>query len=85
MALLIQKQSTEGEGVKNFAEFARKYLYQSLFFNTAAGLRFATLLNKRLWYRCFLVNFVKLLRTALYMEHLRWLFLLIVAISTVLF
>ena len=30
-----------------------------VFFNKAAGLRPATLLKKRLWHRCFPVNFVK--------------------------
>ena len=33
------------------------------FFNKLADLRFATLLKKRLWHRCFPVNFAKLLRT----------------------
>ena len=32
-------------------------------FNKVAGLRPAPLLKKRLWHRCFLVNFVKFLRT----------------------
>ena len=35
----------------------------SLFFNTFAGLRSATLLKKRLWRRCFPVHFVKFLKT----------------------
>ena len=35
---------------------------QSLFFNKVAGLRFATLLKKRLWHTCFTMNFVKFLR-----------------------
>ena len=34
-----------------------------LFFNKVAGLRPATLLKKRLWHRCFPVNFAKFLRT----------------------
>ena len=34
------------------------------FFNKVAGLRPATLLNKRLWHGCFPVNFAKLLRTS---------------------
>ena len=38
-------------------------LCQSLFFNKVAGLRPATLFKKRLWRRCFPVNFVKFLRT----------------------
>ena len=36
---------------------------RSLFFSKVAGLRAATLLRKRLWHRCFPVNFVKFLRT----------------------
>ena len=35
----------------------------------------ATLLKKRLWRRCFPVNFAKFLRTSLLTEHLRWLLL----------
>ena len=35
---------------------------QSLFFNKVAGLRFAALLRKRFWQRCFPVNFAKFLR-----------------------
>ena len=49
--------------LRNFAKFTRKHLCQSLFFNKVADLRPATLLKKRLWYRCFPVNFAKLLRT----------------------
>ena len=39
------------------------------------GLRPVTLLKKRLRCQCFLVNFVKLLRTAFFIEHLWWLLL----------
>ena len=35
----------------------------------------ATLLKKRLWQRCFPVNFVKFLRTPFYTKHLWWLLL----------
>ena len=52
-----------------------KYLCQSLFLNKVVGLSPATLLKKRLWYRCFPVNFVKFLRTTFYIEHLWWLLL----------
>ena len=38
-------------------------------------IRPATLLKKRLWHRCFPVNFVKFLRTAFLTEHLWWLLL----------
>ena len=45
------------------------------FFNKVAGLRSTTLLKKRLWHRCFPVNFVRFLRTPFFIEHLRWLLL----------
>ena len=37
--------------------------------------RSATLLKKRLWHRCFPVNFMKFRRTPFYIEHLWWLLL----------
>ena len=46
--------------LRKFAKFTEKHLRQSVFF---AGLRPATLLKKRLWHRCFPVNFAKFLRT----------------------
>ena len=61
--------------LRNFAKFTGKHLCQSLFFNKVAGLRPATLLKKRLWHRCFPVNFVKFLGTPFFTEHLRWLLL----------
>ena len=38
-------------------------------------LRRATLLKKRLWHRCFPMNFAKFLRTPFLTERLRWLLL----------
>ena len=49
--------------LRNFGKFTEKRLCQGLFFNKVAGLRPATLFKKRLWHRCFPVNFVKSLRT----------------------
>ena len=49
--------------LRNFTKFRGKHLCQSLIFNKVAGLRPTTLLKKRLWHRCFPVNFVKFLRT----------------------
>ena len=49
--------------LRNFAKFTGKHLCQSLFLNKVAGLRLATLFKKRLWHRCFPVNFAKFLRT----------------------
>ena len=45
------------------AKFTGKHLCQSVFLNKVAGLKFATLLQKRPWHRCFPVNFAKFLRT----------------------
>ena len=42
---------------------------------TCARLRPATLLKKRLWQRCFPVNFAKILRTPFFTEQFRWLLL----------
>ena len=74
-----QKQSSRGvllKGVlRNLTKLTGKQLYQSLFFNKVADLRPTTLLKKRLWHRCFPVNFVKFLRTPLFTEHLWWLLL----------
>ena len=61
--------------LENSAKFTELHLCQSLFFNKVAGLRPAALLKKRLWDRCFPVNFVKFLRTPFYIEHLWWLLL----------
>ena len=58
-----QRRSIKKGVLKNFAKFTVKHLCQSLFFNKVVGLRPATLLKKRLWQRCFLVNFAKFLRT----------------------
>ena len=61
--------------LKNFAKSTGKHLCQSLFFNRVADVRPATLLKKRLWHRCFPVDFAKFLRTPFFTEHLQWLLL----------
>ena len=58
-----QRCSMKKGVLRNFTKFTGKHLCQSLFFNKVTGLRPATLLEKRLWHRCFPVNFVKFLRT----------------------
>ena len=50
----------------NFAKFTKKHLCQSLFFDKVVGLKSAILLKKRLWPRCFPVDFAKFLRTPFY-------------------
>ena len=61
--------------LRNLTIIHRKTPVQKSLFNKVPGLRPATLLKRRLWHKCFLVNFVKSLRTLFYTEHLRWLFL----------
>ena len=61
--------------LRNSAKFTRKQMCQSLIFNKVANLRPETLLKKRLWHRCFLVNFVIFLGTPFFIEHLWWLLL----------
>ena len=52
--------------IRNFSKFTGKHMCQSLFINKVACLRPATLLKKRLWHRCFPVNFEKFLITPFY-------------------
>ena len=47
----------------NFPIFTGKYLCQSLSFNEVTGMKPTTLFKKRLWHRCFPVNFGIFLRT----------------------
>ena len=49
--------------LKKFRKIYRKTLVRESLFNKVASLSLATLLKKRLWYRCFPVNFAKFLRT----------------------
>ena len=49
--------------LKNFTKFTGKHLCQSLFFNNVAGLRPATLFQRKLLHSCFPVNFAKFSRT----------------------
>ena len=49
--------------LRNFPKFTGERVCQSLFSNKVTGLIPVTLLKKRLWYKCFPVNFAKFLRT----------------------
>ena len=59
-----------------FVKLTGNQLYRSLFIKLA-GLWPATSLKKRLQHRRFPVNFVKFLRTSFFIEHLRWLLLIL--------
>ena len=56
--------------LRNFTKSTGKNLCQSLFYNKVAGLRPATLLQKRFLQRSFPVNFAKFLRTTFFTKHL---------------
>ena len=57
--------------LENFANFTRKHLCQSPFFNKVPGLRPATSLKKRLWHRRFPVKFAKVFKNVFFTEHLQ--------------
>ena len=64
--------------VPNFAKFTGKHLWQSLFFNIVAqALDLQLYYKKKLWYRCCPVNFEKFLSTPFFIEHFRWLLLVL--------
>ena len=58
--------------IKNFANFTGKHLCWSPFLIKLQACNF---IKKRLQYNCFPVKFRKFLRTLVFTEHLRWLFL----------
>ena len=63
--------------LRNFTKSTRKHLCQVSFLIKLQTWP-VTLLKKRLWHRCFPVNFVKFLRTSFLTEHL-WCLLLMFA------
>ena len=68
-------EAATGGVLRNFAKLTGKHLCQGLFFNKVAGLRPAILFKKRLWHRCFPLNFAKIFKNTFFTEHLRWLLL----------
>ena len=73
----FQKQSCRGVlwkkvFLENLAKCTGKHLCQCLFFNKVAG-QACKFVKKRLWHRCFLVNFAKFFGTLFCIEHLWWL------------
>ena len=61
--------------LRNLVKFTEKHLCQSLF--SINFLLPKALLKKRPSYRCFPMNFAKVLRTPLFIEHHRWLLLIL--------
>ena len=58
---------------ENFANFPRKHLFWSLFFNKAAGLKACNPIKNRLQRRRFPLNAEKFLRRLFFIEPLWWL------------
>ena len=59
-----------------FYKIRRNTFVPESLFNKVAGLSPVTLVKRRLWYKCFAVNFAKFSsRTPFFIEHLRWLLL----------
>ena len=67
--------------LRNFSKITGKDLCQDFFFNKVAALRPATLLKKRLWHRCFPVNYEKFLRTHFLQNTIGGCFLLLIYIN----
>ena len=72
-----QRRSIKKGVLRNFGIFTWKYLWQSLFLIKlqALGVRPASLLKKRLWRKCFPVNFAKFLGTPFLQNASGWLLL----------
>ena len=79
--MLYRKCSLKKVILRSFAKITRKHMCQSLLFNEVAGLKPATLLKKRLCYRCFVVNFAKFLRTPFSQNTSGWLLLWLLKVS----
>ena len=58
--------------LRNFTKFIGKPLSQILLL-TKLQVQACNFIKKRLWHRCFPMNFVKFLRTPFLTEHIRWL------------
>ena len=58
-----QRCSVRKDVLRNFTKFTGIHLCYVLFYNKFAGPEPATSLKKRLWHRCFSMNFAKFLRT----------------------
>ena len=80
-----QRYSMKKAVLKNFTKFTETHLCMSLFVNKVAGLRHSILIKKRLWHRCFLVNFVKLLRTHYLQNTSGWLLLTVTTVFVIMF
>ena len=65
-----QRWYVEKGVLKHFAKFTGKQQCQSLYFDKVARLSLATLSKKKLWHRCFPVNFVKYLKPHFYRKPL---------------
>ena len=61
--------------LRNLVKFTGKHLRQSLFLIKLQAWGLQLWQKKRLWLRCFPVNFAKFLRTHFLTEHLWWLLL----------
>ena len=75
LEVVIRRCSVKKVSLEILQNSQKNAVPESLFYKVA-GLRPATLLKKRLWHRCFPVNFTKFLRTPFIIEHLWWLLLI---------
>ena len=71
----VRRYSSQVGALKSYAIFTEKHLRRILFIVKFQSFRPATLLKRNSNLRCFPVSIAKFLRTAFFIEHLRWLLL----------
>ena len=67
-----------GKVFKNI--YFEKHLQTTAYVNSGSS---ATLLKKRLWDRCYAVNFTKFLRTHFFIKHIWWLLLWFIVVASI--
>ena len=70
-----QRFSGRKDILRNFAKFTGKHCARVSFLIKLQDWGAANLLKKKIWHRCFPVNFAKFLRTPFFKEYLWWLLL----------
>ena len=73
---VAQRCSVKNGVLGKFAKFTEKHLRQGLFLEKVAACNF---IKKKLWDRCFPVDFAKFLGTSFLTERRRWLLLHLVS------
>ena len=71
----IKKETLSQVFFCGFCENSKNTFFTEHLWTIASDHHRTNLLKKRLWHRCFPVNFAKIRRTRFFTEHIRWLLL----------